>query len=65
MGSKSFGFTKGVHRSPCASVGWFPNLREDPKSRSPNSGLQYFYGVEDYGTLRWIFFFDPLGGLGR
>ena len=30
----------------------------DPKSGTPNPGLQYFYGV-DYGTLRWICFSDP------
>ena len=29
----------------------FPRPQEDPKSRSPNSGLQHSYGV-DYRTLR-------------
>ena len=41
-----------------------PDPREDPKSRSPNSGLYYSYGV-DYGVLRWIYFLDPPRGLGK
>ena len=31
-----------------------PDLPEDLKSRTPNSGLQYSYSVE-YVTLRWTF----------
>ena len=41
-----------------------PDPREDPKSRSPNFGMQYSYGV-DCRTLRWIYFLDPPSGLGR
>ena len=44
-------------------VGPYPRSGEDPKSRSPNSGLSCSYGV-DNGTLRWIYFLDPLRGLG-
>ena len=36
-----------------------PDPRTDPKSRSPNSGLYYSYGVD-----RWIYFLDPPRGLG-
>ena len=36
----------------------YPGPQEDPKSRSPNNGLQYSYGV-DYRTLMWIYFLDP------
>ena len=32
----------------------FPKSLEDPKSRTPNSGSQYSYGI-DYRTLRWIY----------
>ena len=38
--------------------------REDPKSRFPNFGLEYSYGVY-YGTLRGIYFLDPPRGLGK
>ena len=41
----------------------FPDPREDPKSRSTNSGMQYSYCVE-YRTLRWIYFLDPPRDLG-
>ena len=37
--------------------GWIQKV--DP----PNTGLQYFYGV-DCRTLRWIYFLDPPRGLG-
>ena len=41
----------------------FPELPEDPESRSPNSGLQNSYCV-DYRTLRWIYFWiRPGSGL--
>ena len=39
------------------------DLQEDPKSRSPNSGLQYSYGL-DYGTFRWIYLLDASRGVG-
>ena len=42
----------------------YPDPWEDPKSRSPNSGLQYSYGV-DYGTKGGIYFLDPPRGRGR
>ena len=32
-------------------------------SRTADSGLKYFYGV-DYRTLRWIYLLDPPKGLG-
>ena len=40
--------------------------REDPESvsRSPNSGLDYSYGVE-YRTPRWIYLLDPPKGPGK
>ena len=48
---------------------WFSVPRppwEDPKSRSPNSGLWYSYGVEYRTlTLRWIYFLGSAQGLGR
>ena len=40
-----------------------PDFREDPKTRSPESGPEYSYGV-DYRALRWIQFLHPLRGLG-
>ena len=42
----------------------YPDPWEDPKSRTPNSGLQNSYGV-DYRTLRGIYFLDAPRGLGR
>ena len=39
-----------------------PEPREDPKSRSPNSGLRYSYGP-DFRTLGWISL-DPPRDLG-
>ena len=52
-------------RSPEESreVGGIPDSREDPKSKTPNYGLQYSYGVESR-ISRWIYFSDPLRGLG-
>ena len=41
----------------------YPDPREDSTSRSPNSGLQYSYGV-DYRTLKRIYIRDPPRGLG-
>ena len=41
-----------------------PDPREDAKSRTPNSGLQYSSGV-DYGTLGWLYFLDPPRGSGK
>ena len=40
-----------------------PDPRKDPKSTTPNSGLQNSHGV-DFRTLRWMYFLDPLRGLG-
>ena len=53
----------------CSRLGVFkpreePDSWKDPKSRSPNSGLQYSSGV-GYITLRWIYLLDPPRGLGR
>ena len=42
----------------CMYVCTYPDPLEDPKSRTPNSGLSYSYGVA-YRTLRWIYFLDP------
>ena len=39
------------------------DLREDPKSRTSDSGFYYSYCV-DCRTLWWIYFLDPPGGLG-
>ena len=39
----------------------YPNTRQDPKSRSLNSGLQYSYGV-DYGALGGSTFWARPGG---
>ena len=40
-----------------------PDPQEDPKSKSPNSGLQHSSAVDDR-TTRWIYFLYPLRGLG-
>ena len=37
--------------------------RQDPKSRTPESGLEYCHAV-DCRTLRWIYCLDPPRGLG-
>ena len=40
----------------------YPDPREDPKSRTPNSGLHYSYGVDR--TLGGIYFLHVPKGLG-
>ena len=40
-----------------------PDLREDPKSGTPNSGVQHPYDPS-VRTLRWIHVLDPPTALG-
>ena len=50
----------------CTTCSWQGNYAdpwEEPKSRTPNSGLQYSYSI-DYRALRWIYVLDPPRGLG-
>ena len=44
----------------------YPDLGEDPKSRSSNNGLQYSSGYgADYRTPQWIYFLDLSRRLSR